>query len=288
MEPDLKKAEEIAKSIQIPPLPRVVMELNDVLNDPRANLDRIVDLISKDLSMSAKVLKLANSPIFGTSQNISSIKQAFIRVGTNNFSRIVLASALSDVLGGGKIDKSIFEAFWTHSLLAAKMAEMVVKTNESLASIVSSDLAYTTALFHDCAIPLLLKRFPDYKNIFTEVLSNAPDVINLEESLFESNHSVMSFIMAKSWKLPKPACRAILDHHAPNPTVTGEIVEKKLWAILALSEAILQIGNDEMEYMEASNKDAPSFIKPLAMELYLTGEDFFDLVFQLRNIMGQS
>ncbi|WP_122586808.1 HDOD domain-containing protein, partial [Pseudomonas viridiflava] len=78
------------------------------------------------------------------------------------------------------------------------------------------DESYALGLFHDCGIPLMIKRFPDYMTVLESAYANAgPEcrVVDTENTAFDTNHSVVGYYTAKSWRLPDHVTEAIANHH---------------------------------------------------------------------------
>ena len=92
----VEEAEKIFRSIAIPSPPRVLMQLNEEMGKAEPEYRVITDLVSQDLAMTAKVLRIANSPYFGVRNRIKSIATALSVLGLEHFRNIVLASAFRD------------------------------------------------------------------------------------------------------------------------------------------------------------------------------------------------
>ncbi len=254
---NLKRAKEIVKSIDIPPQPRVVLELYKIFKEADPDTGKIIKLVSDDLALSAKLIKLANSPLLGGGRKIDSIRQAFMNLGSENFYSLVLTSALRDALAGQCGDKGLFDGFWNHCLQIARVTELIVLKAPAVTSIVPVNLAYLAGLFHDCAIPLLIKRYPSYVSVFDSVLGNQALSIEMEESLFGTNHALISYFVCKSWQLPLPVCNAILNHHEAEPDDSCDPVARKLWAILVLSEHLSPCDKDVAQEINEKDPDGP-------------------------------
>jgi putative nucleotidyltransferase with HDIG domain len=78
------------------------------------------------------------------------------------------------------------------------------------------DEAYALGLFHDCGVPLMLKRFPNYMAVLERGYASADAgtrVIDTENTEFNTNHAVVGYYTAKSWRLPEHVIDAIANHH---------------------------------------------------------------------------
>src|SRR3989338_4245530 len=105
---DSQAAENILKSIRIPPCPEVVMALLEEARQPEVDFKKLVKLISGDVGLAASMLKTANSPFFALRHKASSVQQAVSVLGLKNLVQIVRGSALQNTLGGDKITMERF------------------------------------------------------------------------------------------------------------------------------------------------------------------------------------
>ena len=118
----------------------------------------------------------------------------------------------------------------------------------------SPDAAYMLGLFHNVGIPLLMQRFPDYPQVIVEsYLHNEHRIIDCENKHYKTNHAVISFYAARSWKLPEQLCKIIAAHHSAVDIFTEndktDPDEKYLLGILKVGEHLAglsrTIGNNE-------------------------------------------
>ncbi|MEW6594796.1 MAG: HDOD domain-containing protein [Thermodesulfobacteriota bacterium] len=232
----LDHAKKIVSKITLPAQPTIVIEINKELRDEHPNFGRIGNLVAQDASMSAKVINVINSPFFGLARKCESIVKALSLMGLENFKKVVLTACLQDAMGGGsEADK----VFWDHSLHTAVAAEALAKSVRGIlaAEGITPDMAYMTGLFHDCAIPLLLKRSQDYLPFTNYALSHKRDIIQEEDKLIGSDHCVVGGLLAKSWSLPEPVCKTIIHHHTSDLSKQGS-VPNKLIALLKVADYI--------------------------------------------------
>jgi len=206
MQIDSREAESILQSIHIPPCPAVVMALMKEAREPDVDFAKLVKLISGDVSLAASVLKTANSPFFALRNKVGTIQQALTVLGLKNLMQIVTGSALHNSLEG---DKVTMERYWDRSNFTAVVAFHMAARLPG----VSREDAYTLSLFHDCGIPILMQKFPDYKDKLAAANQSAELVIAIEDEHYATNHAVVGNILARNWYLPEHICHAILVHH---------------------------------------------------------------------------
>jgi len=207
----LRHAREILERVRIPSQPGIIMELGRLLQEPQPDFKEITTLISRDAAITARLFKLINSPLFGRGREIDSIPQALTLLGTENFFKLILTCCLREAIA---TEPQLAERFWHHSLRVAVAADYLAGR---LGSVATADLnpgqCYLAGLFHDCAVPILCANFTQYQQLFETVTSYQRDILSLEDAAIGTDHCVVGHLMAKSWSLPDPVCKAVLYHH---------------------------------------------------------------------------
>ncbi|WP_220803899.1 HDOD domain-containing protein [Pseudomonas sp. NCCP-436] len=243
----------------MPPQPQIMVDLQFEQVMPNPDLKAIARLISQDPGLSGALLKIVNSPYFGLVNKVGSIQRAVNLLGSRSV--INMVNALS--IRGEMSDETIvtLNRFWDTT-------QDVAMTCMTLAKRVGCELmdeAYTLGLFHNCGIPLMLKRFPNYMEVLEESYASAgPErrVVDTENRLLNTNHAVVGYFTAKSWNLPMHLCEAIANHHNALAVFSDDSRDaqlKNLLAILKMAEHICrsyQILGNQSEDHEWSSIEA--------------------------------
>lgn len=199
----------IQGGIQIPPQPAILLEIEKLLNSPRNNTNAIAKLIGQDPGLCAVVFRVVNSPFYGLSRPIDNINKALVVLGVNQLVNIIKGIALRQAIGG---KGAVYEKFWERSGDIAALSSIIAGKVISACNI-SPDQAYMAGLFHECGVPILMQRFPDYCKAFRLGEGhNWPD-FREEDRRFNTDHAVVGYLMARHWNLPDFACLAIRYHH---------------------------------------------------------------------------
>ena len=231
--------EKVLQGISVPPQPQIMVDLQMEQVMPSPDLRAIAKLIGQDPGLSGALLKLVNSPFFGLTNRIASIQQAVNLLGCNTVINLINAQSIR----GELTDEAIvtLNRFWD----TAQDVAMTCLTLAKRLGYHSPDEAYTLGLFHNCGIPLMLKRFPAYMTVLEEAYANATDerrVVDTENQLLNTNHAVVGYFTAKSWNLPLHLCEAIASHHNALAIFTEDASRdaqlKTLLAILKMAEHI--------------------------------------------------
>jgi len=234
-----EQIQQALQGISVPAQPQIMVDLQMEQYMPDPDLEVIARLISQDPGLSGALLKIVNSSYYGLSNKIASIQRAVNLLGSRSI--INLINALS--IRGEMSDDTIvtLNRFWD----TAQDVAMTCLTLAKRTGAQAVDEAYALGLFHDCGVPLMLKRFPNYMTVLEEAYANAgPDcrVVDTENNAFNTNHAVVGYYTAKSWRLPEHVTDAIANHHNALAIFSDETSRnpqlKNLLAILKMAEHI--------------------------------------------------
>jgi HD-like signal output (HDOD) protein len=200
-------ADKLLSTIKIPPRPAVIDEINREKKKDDPDLRKIAQIISKDMALTAAMLKTANSPFFGLRTKVETVNQAVMTMGLNNALGIVTGIALKNALA---VKEPTLERFWDN---AEKVANVATYLSGKVPG-VPKELAYMYGLFRDCGIPIMMQKFPEYaKTLLKANTGSKLAFTSLEEEAHATNHATIGYLLAKSWSLPNSISQAVLNHH---------------------------------------------------------------------------
>lgn len=234
-----EQIQQVLQGISVPPQPQIMVDLQMEQLMPDPDLKSIAKLISQDPGLAGSLLKIVNSPGFGLANRIASIQQAVNLLGCNTVINLINAQSIK----GELTDEAIvtLNRFWD----TAQDVAMACLALAKRIGYHSPDEAYSLGLFHNCGIPLMLKRFPNYMAVLEQAYAAAgPDrrVVDTENHLLNTNHAVVGYYTARSWRLPEHLCSVIANHHNAQSIFSDdsgrEAQLKTLLAILKMAEHI--------------------------------------------------
>lgn len=242
--------EDLAKvmsSVDIPACPAVLVDAMQEAQKDEPDLDRLAGIITRDAGMSAAALKLANSPLYGASSRVTGVRKAIDRLGTKNVVCVVIAVALRSSMTG--LPAAWLEQFWQRTTLLAIVTSLVARRLYGI----SPDAAYTYSLFHDAAIPLMMRRFPNYGEVLDKCRSEGKMLVQAENELFPCTHPIVGSLLVRNWGLPSLLGQAIRFHHEddayelPDRTLPGGALA--LIAVTQVSECLIAeiLGDGDLE-----------------------------------------
>jgi HD-like signal output (HDOD) protein len=247
-----QKAKEITKGFAIPPQPEILKKIQIETQQEYPNIDRISDLIATDVGLSAYLLKTINSPAYGLNRTVSDVKQGAMFLGLKALYSIISFYELKSAFKGTKSSISL-ERFWDSSAESAKLCSLAVK-HLNLSSNCPVEYAYTLGLFHDCGIPAMAIKFPDYRQTL-EAINKKSGIpfTDTEESVYRTNHAVVGYFVLTSWNMPAFICEFVGRHHDPTLFFSdkSDPMHKDLFGLMKLVDNALarhRRGNDDTEW----------------------------------------
>lgn len=196
------------RDIGIPPRPAILDRIRSEIKKDEPDFNRLSQIISTDVSLSASLIKTANSPYFGSRSRVRSVREALMMLGLDVASRAIAGIILHKIFPSSLH----LERFWDTSARIARLSGWLAQ--RILQKKLRPDDAYTFGLFRDCGIPILLMRFPGYEAILNESNREASlSFTAVEETLVPTNHAMVGCLLAQNWWLPEEICLAIRHHH---------------------------------------------------------------------------
>lgn len=203
-----------SKVKNISSLPHVVTKVMELIQNQNSSADDLAKIISNDLGLTSKVLKIVNSSIYGFQKQISSIRHAIVVLGFTNIKGIVLSAGIFKMFSPQKNQIFDYEKFWQHSILTAIGAKELSKYDEQF----SSEDIFSIAFLHDLGKIILAQYDCDnYLSIYSKIEQeeNYKVKFKTEEETCGINHSEIAYSILNSWNLPSVFSEVSLYHHTP-------------------------------------------------------------------------
>jgi putative nucleotidyltransferase with HDIG domain len=195
---------------QIPAFPPIVLRLIDLLSHEATETSVLVREISSEASLSAQVLRLANSPLFGLKSQVDTIHHAVVALGFARVQSLVMAVATTDYMKAAMRTEALHKC-WQHTLASALLSRELAR-----AAGMDPDRAYTFGLLHDIGRLGLLVAYPDdYESLFQAADRDAVSLLDLEKKRFGLDHCEAGRQLVEQWKLPQEFCVVAGRHHDP-------------------------------------------------------------------------
>lgn len=219
-------AEKIVRhETELASFPEASLRLKAEVESPKATIGTLAQLISHDVSLSAKLLKLANSPLYNFSEPVDSIQRAVTLIGLREVSTLALGMATINYFQGIPPELVDMKTFWRHSISCGIFAKILA---QSMTGGLNPERFFIAGLLHDVGRLIMFKKLP-YAS--TEALlyarENFVPIVDAETALVGYNHTEVSRLLLESWKFPAMLSDLINHHHdprnAPEPRLAAVI-----------------------------------------------------------------
>lgn len=221
-------------------LPQTLAEVLKLARDEETPTSKMADAIGRDPAMTAKLLRLVNSPYYGMPRKVTSISQAVMTLGMRQVTALALSTSVYSTIGGMHTSLDRLR-FWRHSLETAIGCRMIGKALGRK----NVEELYIAGLLHDIGLLILEGAFPKE---FPAVWRSSRDELSLvehEEQAWGTNHALVGQFLLEQWSLPESICGAVGRHHMlfPPGSCHEELIPGQIVA-LANSICRFRLDND--------------------------------------------
>ncbi len=222
------------KEVTLPSLPAVALKILEVVQKEDFSVQELASIISADPALTAKTLRIANSPYYAPLQKVDSIERAVSILGVYTLKNIALSFVILDKLKGCEESGFDYDFFWRRVVTSAVASETIVKRFKLRAAD-----AFVTALLMDIGVILIAySRSEEYEQILSDKTIHGAAKVKAEQRLFGFDHTQVGMEILKKWGLPESIYLPI-GHHYSNGDCPPKCLESV--KILRLSGIISRL-----------------------------------------------
>jgi putative nucleotidyltransferase with HDIG domain len=247
----------------LPTLPNYVLDLNALLSNPSVDLKKVGTVIRTDPSLSAQVLRLCNSALFGLRRRVISIEQAAVLLGTERLRTLVLTCSLMQFAGKRLTSRQLM-SFWQHSFLCALLSERIAQQVDYF----EKEQAYLGGLLHDIGqLPLWIVVMEEEAQRRPLPPSDWPDNITAEREYFGMDHCKVGRSMAIAWNFMPSFVDVFEHHHRPeraqhDPYLVGVVAAADKFLLTQTETPSTTVADaSPSSETSASEPDGPTFLQ---------------------------
>jgi len=203
----------IGKIRDLPTLPRTVLRITELINDPRSSARDLARVITEDQVLTARLLRLVNSAFYGFPQKVTTVTGAVVLLGFDAIRNLLLSTSVFDLFAGkNQTTRQFFETLWDHSLACAVSAKTI---GDHLRQDKSEEL-FVAGLLHDIGkIVELIYLGSEFSIIVDSVQTQGKTFAQAEFDMLGCTHTDTGQLLARFWNLPVKLTHAIGFHHKP-------------------------------------------------------------------------
>jgi putative nucleotidyltransferase with HDIG domain len=193
-------------------LPTIYFQVERAINHPSSSSGDIANALHTDQSLSARLLRIANSAFYGFPQRVESVDQAIRIIGTRQLHDLVLATVVLTQFRGVDADLVTMKSFWQHSFACGIAARSLATLRRES----NVEHFFVGGLLHDIGSLVLYQEFPQRAAVALEMHRRDSAALDeVERVVIGCDHGQVGAALMTLWKLPEFYREVTANHHAP-------------------------------------------------------------------------
>ncbi len=203
----------VASEVKLATFPDIYFKIRQVLDSPMSSAAQVADVISKDTSLAAKLLKLVNSPFYGLPQRIDSISRAVMVIGGQEVSTLALGISAMNAFKDIPPELINMRTFWEHSVAVGVFA----RTLGRAAGQGGGERLFVAGILHDIGRLILFKKLPHAAvEAIYYARANQTSLYVAENEVVGFAHPLIGGLLLRAWKFPESLVGLVACHHKPS------------------------------------------------------------------------
>ncbi len=217
--------------VQLPEVPSLVYELNEIIADPMSSAGDVAQVVNKSPSLTATLLKIVNSAFFGFRSKIDSIPRAIMLIGSKELTSLALGITIMETFR--TIPREVIDVA---SLLEHNLAcGMVARIMAAHGNMIHTEQVFVSGMLHDIGRLVLCKYFPqNARYAFAAADQSGDSLLTIERNMLGCSHVQMGKRLLRKWKLPYALENSVAFHHQPSASPDPEMA-----AVLQMADMIV-------------------------------------------------
>lgn len=216
---------QMIKPTDLPAPPQAALQIVRACAREDVTSSEISAITATNPALTAELLRVANSPLYGISREVNSINMAVSVLGLRALRNLVLCISIHDAISKEAIPGFNAEVFWEDSLrraIAAKQMALILKQD--------GDEAFTAGLLQDFGLLILFYLHPEQASQWDTLRLLDPEQrLQQEQKVFSVNHAEVNQKLAEFWELPQALGEALAQHHSGNGSPCSKILLAADW-----------------------------------------------------------
>jgi HD-like signal output (HDOD) protein len=204
----------ISQIESLPSMPAIYNEIVAEMQSEDPTIKKVGEIISKDLSMTAKILQMVNSAFFGLFRKINNPEQAVMVLGLETIKALVLSVKIFSEFNQDNFSWFNIDGLFNHSLAVSIYANTIIKDEGLDQSLINNSMM--AGLLHDLGKLILATNFRQpYRQVLEEAQGTGRSTLDLEYEAFGTSHAEIGAYLMGLWRMENPIIEAIAFHHLP-------------------------------------------------------------------------
>ena len=196
-----------------PSPPAIAQQIIELVSDPEIDVVKVATAMSRDPALTAKILRIANSPLYSKQRKSENLRQALVVLGLNAATTLALSFSLIGAYKAVKTSRVDYSRYWRRAILSATAARAFAL----LRQVDAPDDVFLAALLQDIAILAVDRVQPDFYEDMAAHATHA-EVVAHEVGRLGVDHASLSAWLLAYWRLPESLCHIVEWSHTPTNT----------------------------------------------------------------------
>lgn len=201
---------------RLPPFPAAATRALEEFGRDSLDFARLEHWIGSDPVLTARILRIANSPFYGLPRKIAAVKDACMLTGAPTLRNIIIASIAMQQFTADRTTQTARSAVWRHSAQCAAFAAELAQAVRQ-----PRDIAFTAGLLHDIGKLALTALFSEE----CVRIRAGGGTLEAEQEVLGATHADIGARVAELWRLPLALRDAIAAHHNPDPAERATLTD---------------------------------------------------------------
>ena len=218
----------------LPPMPHLASKMLQILSDPDSSVEDLTSVIEQDPAIMATLIKVSNSALYRTGEEISTLNNAVTRLGFKTIRSLVLTATTHSLFPKNNAKLEVMsQALWQH----AKECGLASRRIAAFVGYHDPEEAFIAGLLHDIGKLAILLKHPEYYKRITENQRGGISSIDAEKEVLGFDHTISGGALMDKWKIPESLALSVRFHHTPD--LAGEF--SSLAYIVSLGDCLSHI-----------------------------------------------
>jgi HD-like signal output (HDOD) protein len=197
----------------IKPLPQVAVRILATVDDMHVSTEELASLVGRDVALHARVLKVANSALYGLRTAVDSVDRAIALLGRRTLTQLVVSACAGDTLQGGEHGYLLDHGdLFRHGMAAGVTCELLAR----YVTLPNPGLLYSACLLQDLGKVALDQWVASQASGLAHLVTAGITFVEAESRILGVDHAEVGAWLAEAWLFPAPLVNAIRYHHDPD------------------------------------------------------------------------
>lgn len=242
-----KSIRDVLKKITVvAPMPATVTRLMQMMDNEAVDLSEVAKIISTDVGLTAMLLRLSNSALFGLRSQVTSIQKAVSVIGIKKLRQLILSAAIMDNFK--RLPPELFSHFWEYSMRTGQWCKELAQ----FAGKTETDEYFLAGFLHNIGELVVVQHFPAESKMIDEKMAAGKSRVRAEQMVMGCDHADIGSYLLSLWQLTPPGVQAAMLHHHPRinlQQMSGVTMEAK---VVSMAAAIVESSMNKDPFTEGA------------------------------------